>query len=185
MTPDTLPGDLADPEWATLDSLLDGHATWFDGYLAGLTLQPQPLFGLEWLHALLGPTTDPLVQTLSARRMKALSTALRSQTWWDPFLRMAEDPTSSPAVSPQLAPWVAGFDQALQEHPVAGLHDPACMLVLARLYRHLPAHDPQEQALVSLLDQTQPLDSLEDAVDELTACVAELWDLTRPAPEDA
>ncbi len=178
----TLPGDLTDPEWAALDRALDGHASWLDGYLAGVALQPEPPSGKDWLHAVLGASADPQHQALCQRRLGALSEALRSQAWWDPFLRIPEA-DAVPALSQQLAPWVAGFDQALQDHPLAAAQDdPALMMVLARLYRHLPAHDPQEQALVDLLDQTQPLHSLEDAVDELTACVAELWDLTRPAP---
>ncbi|MES2890187.1 MAG: hypothetical protein V4739_19480 [Pseudomonadota bacterium] len=207
-----LPADLTDADWLALDTALAetsaADPSWLDGYWAGLALQPEPPdTGAATAAALDVAAPAPvLITTLARQRVQFLRAAWRAQDWWDPFVRAPQDEALSwpdasvdaaaapPAVSPAflgeaLGPWVAGLEQALHDFPLAAVEgeptDPAGMMVLARLYRHLPAQGPQEQTLVDLLNQAHPLDSLEDAVDELTACVAELWDLSRPPPPAA
>lgn len=183
--------DLSDLDWATLYQALTGPGTaqvdvsWLDGYLAGLSLQPQPLSGSAWLLTALGVTPqDPRIAPLCERRLQALRTALRCQSWWDPFIRAEFDdagPTTAEQLSETLGPWVAGLDQALHDFALPQVEDdPAWMMVLARLYRHLPPSNDQDREVVTLLNKAHPLNSLEDAVDELTACVGELWDLVPP-----
>ena len=92
-------------------------------------------------------------------------------------------------------PWVAGFEFAASIFP--GLHEPhddAVALTLARIYRFLPAEDPDQEAMVALLDKERPLAGLDAAIAEVVTCVGELYDLTsrrryrvetvrRPAPK--
>ncbi len=51
---------------------------------------------------------------------------------------------------------------------------------LARLYRFLPAEGEDDQATAALVARERPLDSLDDAIAEIVACVADLYDLTEP-----
>jgi hypothetical protein len=128
---------------------------------------------------------SPATQGLIERRLAALRQALSDKAWWDPYLRAPQtelQDNSPELITHVLMPWVAGFEQALEAFPLVAVNDHdelAAMLVQARIYRHLPALDEQEREVADLLNQTFPLESLEDAVDELTACLAELWDLTR------
>lgn len=197
MTTD-LPPDLTDADWSALDTALGERSLadprWLDGYWAGLALQPEPPdAGAATLAALDVGTLAPEVTSLARQRVRFLRASWRAQGWWDPFVLAPQDeaaaahPQASPAsLCEALGPWVAGLEQALHDFPLTAVEgedaDPAGMMVLARLYRHLPAQGLQEQALVDLLNQSYPLDSLEDAVDELGACVAELWDLSQPPP---
>ena len=84
------------------------------------------------------------------------------------------------AISQALMPWVAGFQHAALCFPdLAELPDEAVMAALARLYRHLPAETADEREVVATLDRESPLASLDDAMEELVATVADLYDLTR------
>ena len=183
--------DLTDSEWASLDESLllpplSVDTSWLDGYLAGLALQPDQTEWSRWAPEALVPCQiSPATQSLVERRLAALRQALSDKAWWDPYLRAPQtelQDNSPELISQVLMPWVAGFEQALEAFPLVGVneHDElAAMLVQARVYRHLPALDEQEREVADLLNQSFPLESLEDAVDELTACLAELWDLTR------
>lgn len=185
--------DLTDSEWATLDESLalpplSVDTSWLDGYLAGMALQPKLPEWSACAPETLGHTRlNPAIQDLIDRRLIALRQALSDKSWWDPYLRapQTELPDSHPEIiSDVLMPWVAGLEQALEAFPLTAVNDHdelAAMLVQARVYRHLPALDEQEREVADLLNQTFPLESLEDAVDELTACLAELWDLSRGA----
>ena len=89
---------------------------------------------------------------------------------------MALDP-----VTESLLPWVAGFEFAASIFP--GLDDmesDAVAATLARLFRFLPADDEQEQAIAAVVAREAPLGSLDDAIGDVIACVAELYDLTEP-----
>ena len=89
------------------------------------------------------------------------------------------DPETS-AISQALMPWVAGFQHAALCFPdLSELPDDAVMAALARLYRHLPAETAEEREVVATLDRESPLASLDDAMEELVATVADLHDLTR------
>jgi uncharacterized protein len=56
--------------------------------------------------------------------------------------------------------------------------DDAVMLALARLFRHLPPEDEQMADLVATMNQESPLDTIDEAIDDLVACVVDLSDLT-------
>ncbi len=58
------------------------------------------------------------------------------------------------------------------------LPDEAVMMALARLYRHLPAETEEELELVATLNREHPLASLDEAMVDLVATVADLHDLT-------
>jgi uncharacterized protein len=103
---------------------------------------------------------------------------------FDPFILEAgeEEDASIPApvdpIGDALLPWVAGFEQAVHLLPgLADLDDPAVATTLARLFRFLPE---DEQGTAALVARERPLASLEDAIGEVVACVAELYELTLP-----
>jgi uncharacterized protein len=85
----------------------------------------------------------------------------------------------APASRP-LVDWVAGFHFAAGLFPaLEELGDDAVALALARIYRHLPAEGAEQRELQAALDADLPLASVEEAVDDLVAAVADIADLTR------
>lgn len=85
-------------------------------------------------------------------------------------------------VSRPLLPWVAGFEAANIAFPhLEEIDDDAVALALARIYRHLPAETDAQREINATLDEDMPLASVDDAVEELVAAVADLADLTRDA----
>jgi len=77
-----------------------------------------------------------------------------------------------------LLPWVAGFEQAVHLLPgLAELDEPAVSTTLARLFRFLP---DDEQGTAALVARELPLTSLGDAIADIVACIAELYELTLP-----
>ena len=56
--------------------------------------------------------------------------------------------------------------------------DDAVAAALARIMRHLPPDNDEEREIVAMLDRDLPLASLDEAIDELVAAVADLADLT-------
>ena len=88
------------------------------------------------------------------------------------------DPAPIDPIGAALLPWVAGFEQAVHLLPgLAELDDPAVATTLARLFRFLP---DDEQGTAALVARELPLASLGDAIAEVAACVAELYELTVP-----
>ncbi|MEO5845709.1 MAG: UPF0149 family protein [Caldimonas sp.] len=83
------------------------------------------------------------------------------------------DPIGGP-----LLPWVAGFEQAVHLLPgLAELDDRDVATTLARLFRFLP---DDEHGTAALVARERPLESLDEAIGEVVACVAELYELTLP-----
>ncbi len=83
-------------------------------------------------------------------------------------------------ISRPIAPWVTGFEAACMSFP--GLFDStdeAVMAALARLFRHLPADNDEEREIVAMLDKDLPLASLDEAIEELVAAVADIAELTQ------
>ena len=145
---------------------------------------------------------------LIVRRHSALNRALAEDGWFDPLiLEFDEDAEEDDAVARDLArervgepdlppdaqavskaaskavmPWVAGFQHAVECFPdLAERADDDVIFALSRLYRHLPAETDEEHELVATLDREHPLATLDDAIDDLVAAVADLDDLTREA----
>ena len=155
--------------------------------------------GHRWGEA--QPAAEQLrARSLVLRRHAALNRSIAEYGSFDPFILEASeedgaeseadvaaepDPKAQPAepvlvdpIGEALLPWVAGFEQALQLFPaLADLDDPQVSLTLARLFRFLPE---DEQGTAALVARERPLASLEDAIAELVACVAELYELTLP-----
>jgi uncharacterized protein len=92
-----------------------------------------------------------------------------------------DDAEPAPPLDPigmALLPWVAGFEQAVHLLPgLAELDEPAVSTTLARLFRFLP---DDEQGTAALVARELPLTSLGDAIADVVACVAELYELTLP-----
>jgi uncharacterized protein len=138
---------------------------------------------------------------LMMRRHGALNRALEEDGWFDPLVLepdeetppSATDAPSAPGegpsdedpgaalnpISQELMPWAAGFQHACLCFPdLAEMPDDDVMAALARLYRHLPAETDEEREVVATLDREQPLATLDDAMTDLVATVADLHDLT-------
>jgi uncharacterized protein len=143
-------------------------------------------------------------RALVLRRHAALNRAIAEFGSFDPFILEVDDegdtaagdegapeiaPASSrrgeaepaPPVDPigaAILPWVAGFEQAVHLLPgLAELDEPAVATTLARLFRFLP---DDEQGTAALVARELPLASLGDAIADVAACVAELYELTLP-----
>ncbi len=92
------------------------------------------------------------------------------------------DPVESSPIAQALMPWAAGFLQANLAFPELAEHeDEAVAMALARVYRHLPAESAEELEVVAMLEREAPLATLEDAIEELVAAVADIDELTRDA----
>jgi uncharacterized protein len=95
-----------------------------------------------------------------------------------PRERAAEPASPADPIGAALLPWVAGFEQAFHLLPgLAELNEPEVATTLARLFRFLP---DDEQGTGALVARELPLASLGDAIAEVVACVAELYELTLP-----
>jgi uncharacterized protein len=141
-------------------------------------------------------------RSLILRRHAALNRAIAEYGSFDPFILEADegevaageegDPevAAAPArgeadlpapvdpIGTALLPWVAGFEQAVHLLPgLAELDEPEVAMTLARLFRFLP---DDEQGTAELVARERPLASLGDAIGEVVACVAELYELTLP-----
>jgi uncharacterized protein len=201
--------DLSDAEFQELDELLAAtpeplqamDAVMLDGYLCGLLVQPlliAPQQWLPWVFDVEGRalpvggdrTGHERAQALMQRRHSALNRALLDEGWFHPLILEdaddeadgADDAASPSPVSRALLPWVAGFQDACARFPaLLELDDPAVAPALARLFRHLPAETDEERELIATLDRELPLATLDDAIEELVAAVADLAELTQAA----
>ena len=197
--------ELDDLLLATPEPLEPLDVVMLDGYLCGVLVQPLLLEPATWLNhvfdfdgAPLPESVDPVwqqrVTALIMRRHAALNRALEEDGAFDPLiLEPDDDPAAQPPdeagddplaglaeISRPLMPWVAGFQHATETFPdLVERPDDAVMAALARLYRHLPADSGPEQDIVATLDREHPLHTLDEAIEDLVACVADLHDLTR------
>ncbi len=201
--------DLSDAECIELDRLLAETPAPFepmdivmlDGYLCGLLAQPVPIEPAAWLRhvfdvndrrlpdELLGSWHERAV-ALVLRRHQALNQALFEDGAFDPLIPDLDgDETAADgaeplpgvaAVSRPLVGWVAGFHFAAGLFPaLEELDDDEVGFALARIYRHLPAEDDEQREMHASLDAELPLASVDDAIDDLVAAVAEIADFTR------
>ena len=189
---------------ATPEPLEPLDAVMLDGYLCGVLVQPVLLEPATWLAHIFDFDATPLPETVDAawqqrttalilRRHAALNRALVDDGWFDPLVLEFDDehprtPVPEGEVDPlaglspvsqSLMPWAAGFQHACVCFPdLMEMPDDAVMAALARLYRHLPAESDEEREVVATLDREHPLATLDDAMEELVATVADLHDLT-------
>ncbi|MDB5816407.1 MAG: hypothetical protein JWQ11_47 [Rhizobacter sp.] len=140
-------------------------------------------------------------RSLVIRRHAAISRSLIDDGWFDPLIleadpeaeaeaeavdadAMASDPgyAALTPISQAMLPWVAGFQHATACFPeLVEMPDEAVMLALARVFRHLPAETDDERELHATFAAEQPLDTLDEAIEELVVTVADLEQLTRDA----
>jgi len=196
--------DLSEAELAELDALLAAipepleplDVVMLDGFLCGVIVQPVLAEVDAWLPYVFDagghrwgeaePAPEQLrARALVLRRHAALNRALAEHGSFEPFLleSVADDsavpgPIAPDPVGETLQPWLAGFEQAVHVLPaLVELDDPQVSSALARLFRFLP-EDVED-------DGTSPVAavsavSLDAAVDEVVATVAELYELTLP-----
>jgi uncharacterized protein len=132
---------------------------------------------------------------LILKRYASLNRKIVEEGSFDPFiLEFDEDAASDseadieaesddmladlPPVSRALAPWVFGFQLACTHvEGVLDSTDDAVLIALARLFRHLPPADADMAALIATMNEESPIETLDEGIDELVACVVDLSDL--------
>ncbi|WAC73987.1 UPF0149 family protein [Roseateles sp. SL47] len=88
----------------------------------------------------------------------------------EPAIDMPTDP-----ITRTLMPWVGGFEYAaLSFRDLLEQADDNISMLLARLFRHLPAETPQDQEIVETLNREHPLKDLDDAIEDLVLTVVDL-----------
>lgn len=88
-------------------------------------------------------------------------------------------PLPDDPITRALLPWVGGFEYAAVTFP--DLHEQAddnITLLLARLYRHLPAETPEEKEIVETMDREHPLKNIDEAIEDLILTVVDLQEAT-------
>ena len=130
-------------------------------------------------------------EALVLRRQAALIRALVEFGCFDPLILEPEEPAEGDVDAgqrqprPTRSPSPAALGRRLRAGgpPVPGLDEldiPAVRLALARLYRFLPPTGEPSRRRSTSLARERPLPTLDAAIDEVVACVAELYDLTEP-----
>ncbi len=178
-------------------------AVMLDGFLAGVIVQPELIATERWLPHVFDagghrwgeaePTPEQTrARELIARRHAAMNRSLAEFGGFDPLiLEPAEDEEGTTpdgadapildATTRAILPWVAGFEFAASIFPAMyELDDDAVATTLTRLYRFLPAEGDEEEATAALLAKEHPIATLDAAIEEVVACVGELYDLTAP-----
>jgi uncharacterized protein len=189
---------------ATPEPMEPLDAVMLDGYLCGVLVQPVLLEPATWLPHVFDFDATPFSEyvdvawqqrctALILRRHAALNRALLDDGWFDPLVLEFDDehprtPVPEGEVDPlaglspvsqSLMPWAIGFQHACACFPdLMEMPDDAVMTALARLFRHLPAESDEEREIVATLDREHPLATLDEAMEELVATVADLHDLT-------
>jgi uncharacterized protein len=200
--------DLNDAEFVELDELLAQvpepleplDVVMLDGFLAAIIVQPELIDAERWLPYVFDAgghrwgeavlTAEQLrARALIARRFASINRTLAEYRSFEPLiLEPDEDAAAEAGVEAMLdattravLPWVAGFEFAASIFPgLDDMGDDAVSTAQARLYRFLPAEGEDDQAVAALLAKERPIDSLDEAISEIIACVADLYDLTEP-----
>jgi len=127
------------------------------------------------------PLDEDLVLSSARRTGHVITVDADSDAQLDAEGGAEPDPLAELApISRPIAPWVTGFEAACMTFP--GLFDStdeAVMAALARLFRHLPPDNDEEREIVAMLDKDLPLASLDEAIVELVAAVADIAELTQ------
>ncbi|MEP7330233.1 MAG: UPF0149 family protein [Betaproteobacteria bacterium] len=175
-----------------------------DGFLVGVLLQPEPVAPATWLPyvfdaegsaaAMPDVAARNTATALIMRRHDELAACITGREPIDPIVFELEDDAG--AVIPgkagiaALAPWVMGFTTALGTFPslqAAYDRDDELAAAMVGILRHLPlapdadAADSAEYAeRRAQMERDAPLADLDDAIDELAACVLDAAMITRP-----
>ncbi len=175
-----------------------------DGFLVGVLLQPDLVMPSAWLPYVFDAgggeagfpdaTAASAVTALIMRRYNELAACIAGREAIDPIVFELEDDAGGPVTGKAgivaLEPWAMGFTTALGTFPslqAAYDRDDELAAALVGILRHLPM-SPDADAAESAdfaerraqMDQDAPLADLDDAIDELAACVLEAAAITRP-----
>jgi uncharacterized protein len=204
---------LSDGEIAELDQILGAipidrdplDVEMMDGFLVGILLQPDPVSPSAWLPlifdadahdaALSGdaPQEQRAVE-LIMRRYHELAACIAAREPFDPIVFEIEDERGEAVQGKDgiaaLAPWAAGFTNALNAFPAlrdAAENDEELAATMIGILRHLPMEPEAEAELREEFEREQedidrdaPLADLDEALDELMACIFGIADITRP-----
>ncbi len=175
-----------------------------DGFLAGVLLAPGEVPVGAWLPHVFGTASAestapdepgaPRATALVLRRYHELAAYLAAREPFDPIVFELTDDEGTPlegrAGIAALAPWAAGLAHALDVVPaLAAVYDAddAFAEAVGGVLRHLPVDaDDTDTASAEFLrerariDREVPLADLDDAIDELVACVLDAVLLSRP-----
>ena len=180
-----------------------------DGYLCGVIVQPTLHDAVEWLPRVYDVEGRPLPEgtdeawrerttALVVKRYQALNRELAEDGSFEPVIALDEPPDADDArddeacddeddesddfseVSRPLAPWVSGFLLACEAFPaLIDRDDDEVQVAFAHIWRHAPAHTDDDREFVAEMAREVPLDSVDDAIDDLVGAVATLDELTR------
>lgn len=184
---------LTDDEFVELEELLASipeerepmEADEADGFLTGLLLAPAEVPPDTWMPCILDaegkePEMAPEIlyrlEDLLYRRYQEIDRQLASKTPIDPIILIDEDSPED-----ELAPFALGFLASVRLFP--GLEQTGNENVdgaLLGVFRHLPEEARGDLAeTIEKLNRETPLDDAREAFEDLTACVAEIAEVTR------
>jgi uncharacterized protein len=205
---------LSDGEIGELDQILSAipderdplDVDMMDGFLVGVLLQPDLVPPSAWMPLIFdadgrdaasgdaGAGQERRAAALIMRRHQELAASIAAREPFDPIVFELEDERGEIVEGKDgivaLAPWAAGFTNALNAFPSlreAAENDEALAATMMGILRHLPmdpdataesreAFDREQEDI----DREVPLADLDDALDELMSCVFEIADITRP-----
>ncbi len=175
-----------------------------DGFLAAILLHPAPITAATWIPLVFDaqgrpgtlPTTEAQQRAaaLIMRRHDELAACIAAGEAFDPMVFELVDEHDEvlpgKAGIAALAPWAGGFANAVEAFAslqAAAEEDDELAGLLTAILRHLPA-DPeasveeQEEYRRELakIDEESPLADLDEAIDDLVACVLDIAPITRP-----
>lgn len=203
MTRPPFSAPLATEEFSELDELLAQidekcmpmDASQADGFLTALCLLPKEISPTEWMPMIFcAPSSQPRplpeaqqnrLEELLYRRYREINSRLAHLKPLDPIVFDPEDENGVPLQGEDeiiaLAPFASGFLTAAQTWP--GLLDsenPEISSALVGIWRHLPSEEIGEFSSVrdELLSES-PLENLDDAIDDVAACVKQIASITR------
>ena len=176
-----------------------------DGFLTGVLLQPDLIAPSDWLPLVFDADGGDIslpgdaskatrAIELIMRRYNELAACIVAREFFDPIVFELDDEHGEPLAGKDgiaaLAFWAVGFTNALNAFPALealAATDDALAATLMGILRHLPI-DPdapldireefaREQQEIA---REMPLADLDDALDELVACVLEIAEIARP-----
>lgn len=176
-----------------------------DGFLVGVLLQPDLVLPSAWLPrvfdaqgrdaSLPGDAAQAKrAVELVMRRYNELAACIAAREPFDPIVYELEDERGEVVAGKEgieaLSPWAAGFADALNAFPsleASAEADEDLAAMMIGILRHLPIDPdaPDEIRAEFVREQDEiareiPLADLDDALDELVACVLAIADVTRP-----
>jgi uncharacterized protein len=176
-----------------------------DGYLVGVLLQPEVVLPSHWLPHALGTSEGAALPIdagagsrlieLIMRRYNELAACIAARVPFEPILFELRDEASGMPLAARdsikaLWPWAAGFVNAINIFTSLREQfgdDPDVSSALLGILRHVPV-DPDEASpvadalreLQAEADASAPLATLDEAIDDVLACVLDIADVARP-----